>query len=126
MQAAISIKAKRDHATQRGRDACGTATRMSASLFRRLSACFGSTPDQDPKAAKFAVLIPGQGRFGNVRFVLRVTAPPSETPLLRRVSRCVRFSPKAECVLTFGSESERGPFVREVERRDEKRFGTAL
>ena len=54
-------------------------------------ACFGSTPDQDPKAAKFAVLIPGQGRFGNVRFVPRVTAPPSETPLLRRVSRCVRF-----------------------------------
>ena len=24
------------------------------------------------------------------------------------------FSPKAECVPTFGSESERGPFVREV------------
>ena len=67
-------KSKKDHATQRGRDAC-----------------FGSTPDQDPKAAKFAVLIPGRERFGNVRFVPRVTAPPSETPLLRRVSRCVRF-----------------------------------
>ena len=32
------------------------------------------------------------------------------------------LSPKAECVPAFGSESERGPFVREVENRDEKRF----
>ena len=29
---------------------------------------------------------------------------------------------KGECVPAFGSESERGPFVREVENRDEKRF----
>ena len=36
----------------------GTATHMSASLFRRLSAFFGSTPGQDPKAAKYAVLPP--------------------------------------------------------------------
>ena len=35
------------------------------------------------------------------------------------------LSPKTECVLAFGSESERGPFVGEVEKRDEKRFGTA-
>ena len=34
------------------------------------------------------------------------------------------FSPKAERVPTFARESERGPFVREVENRDEKRFGT--
>ena len=32
------------------------------------------------------------------------------------------FSLKGECVPAFGSESERGPFVREVENRDEKRF----
>ena len=43
----------------------GTATRMSASLFRRLSAFFGSAPGQDPKAAKFAVLIPGRAGFPN-------------------------------------------------------------
>ena len=43
----------------------GTATRMSASLFRRLSAFFGSTPDQGPKAAKFAVLPPGHAGFPN-------------------------------------------------------------
>ena len=69
----------------------GTATRMSASLSRRLSAFFESTPDQGPKAAKFAVLIPGPGRFANVRNAPRVVIPPSsEMPLFRRVSRCVR------------------------------------
>ena len=69
----------------------GTATRISASLSRRLSAFFGSTPGQDPKAAKLAVLIPGPGMFVNVRNGPRVVIPPpSETPLFRPVSRCVR------------------------------------
>ena len=64
----------------------GAATRISASLSRRLSAFFGSTPDQGPKAAKFAVLIPGPGMLVNVRNAPRVViAPPSETP---RVSPC--------------------------------------
>ena len=59
----------------------GTATRISASLSRRLSAFFGSTHDQAPKAAKYAVLTPGPGMFVNVRNVPRVViAPPSETP----------------------------------------------
>ena len=43
----------------------GTATRMSASLSRRLSAFFENTPDQGQKAAKFAVLIPGRAGFPN-------------------------------------------------------------
>ena len=74
-------RSEKDHAAQRGRDACGTAMRISASLFRRLSAFFGSTLDQAPKAAKFAVLTPGPGRFANVRNAPRVViAPPSETP----------------------------------------------
>ena len=59
----------------------GTATRISASLSRRLSAFFGSTPDQAPKAAKYAVLIPGPGMLVNVRNAPRVVIPPpSETP----------------------------------------------
>ena len=59
----------------------GTATHISASLFRRFSAFFGSTPDQAPKAAKLAVLIPGPGMLVNVRNALRVVIPPpSETP----------------------------------------------
>ena len=36
-------RSKKDHAAQRGRDAFGTATRISASLSRRLSAFFEST-----------------------------------------------------------------------------------
>ena len=43
----------------------GTATRMSASLSRRLSAFFGSTSDQGQKAAKYAVLTPGHAGFLN-------------------------------------------------------------
>ena len=54
---------RKDHAAQRGRDAFGTATRISASLLRRLSTFFRSVSDQDPKAAKFAVLNPGHAGF---------------------------------------------------------------
>ena len=55
--------ANKDHAAQRGRDACGTATRISASLSRRPSAFFERAPGQGPKAAKFAVLPPGHAGF---------------------------------------------------------------
>ena len=41
----------------------GTATRISASLSRRLSVFFGNTPDQGQKAAKFAVLTSGHAGF---------------------------------------------------------------
>ena len=41
----------------------GTATRISTSLSRRLSAFLGSTSNQDPKAARFAVLNPGHAEF---------------------------------------------------------------
>ena len=43
----------------------GTATRISASLSRRLSAFSGSTSDQGLKAAKYAVLTPGHAGFPN-------------------------------------------------------------
>ena len=33
---------------------------------------------------------------------------------------------KAECVPTFTRESKRGPFVREVKKRDEKRLGDKI
>ena len=76
----------------------GTATRISASLFRRLSAFFGSTPDQAPKAAKYAVLTPGPGMLVNVRNALRVVIPPpSETP---PVSAC-----KPLCAIFLGKPS---------------------
>ena len=77
----------------------GTATRISASLSRRLSAFFGSTHDQAPKAAKYAVLTPGPGMFVNVQYVSRVViAAPSGRPLFRRACRCVRsFEQRRVC-----------------------------
>ena len=86
VEVAILAEVKKDHAAQRGRDTCGTATRMSASLSRRLSAFFGSTSDQDPKAAKYAVLTPGPGMFVNVRNSPRVMIPPP--PETTPVSPC--------------------------------------
>ena len=71
---------------------------MSASLSRRLSAFFGSASDQGPKAAKFAVLIPGPGIFVNVRNGPRVVIPPpSETP---PVSAC-----EPPCAIFIGTPS---------------------
>ena len=58
-----------------------------------LTVCaFGSTPDQDPKAAKFAVLIPGRAGFPNraKRSEGSDTTPRPKRPVFRRVSRCVR------------------------------------
>ena len=81
----------------------------------RLSAFFGSTPDQDPKAAKYAGLIPGPGMFVNVRNAPMVVIPPSSKKAL-----VCDFSQRAECVLTFACGSKRGPFVREVEKHDER------
>ena len=105
----------------------GTATRISASLSRRLSVFFGSVSDQDPKAAKFAVLIPGPGMFVNVRNAPRVViAPHLKQPLFRPVIRCVRSFAESRVCTRFRSEGKRGPFVREVEKRDEKRFETEL
>ena len=117
-----------DHAAQRGRDAFGTATRISASLFRRLSVFFESTPDQGPKAAKLAVLIPGPGMLVNVRNAPRVVIPPPTQNTTCFAVCALVCDPvgKAECVPIFTHESECGLFVREVEKRDEKRFGTEL
>ena len=89
---------------------------------------FESTPDQDPKAANYAVLIPGHAGFPK-----RVkqsegsnSAPTQNTTCFGVCALVCDFSPKGECVPTFTRESERGPFVREVEKRDEKWFGTEL
>ena len=106
----------------------GTATRISASLFRRLSAFFGSTLDQALKAAKLAVLIPGHAGFPKraERSEGSDTTPIRNAPCFAVCALVCDPLSKSEGVPTFGSESERGPFVGEVENRDEKRSGTAL
>jgi len=121
-------RSEKDHAAQRGRDACGTATRISASLFRRLSAFFGSTPDRAPKAAKFAVLPPGHAGFPKraERSEGSDTTPTQNTTCFAVCALVCDFSPRAECVPTFARESKRRAFVRKVEKRDEKRLGDKI
>ena len=94
----------------------GTATRISASLSRRLSAFFGSASDQDPKAAKFAVLIPGPGMFVNVQLVSRVMiAPPPKTP---PISACVPL-----CAIFLGEPSVYKPQFRQKRKRSRSPAG---
>ena len=71
----------------------GTATRISASLFRRLSAFFGSISDQDPDAAKYAVLPPGHAGFPNrvKRSEGRDSAPIQHTPVSPCEHLCAIF-----------------------------------
>ena len=103
----------------------GAATRISASLLRRLSVFFESTPDQDPKAANYAVLIPGHAGFPkHVKQSEGSDSVPTQNTTCFGVCALVcDFSRRAECVPAFGSESERGPFVGEVENWDEKWLG---
>ena len=91
-QVMLNEQRQQGNAARWGRDAFGTATRISASLFRRLSAFFGSTPDQAPKAAQFAVLPPGHAGFPKrvKRSEGRDTTPHPKRPAFRPVSRCVR------------------------------------
>ena len=54
------------------------------------------------------------------------TTPIRNAPCFAVWAVVCDFSQRAECVLTFACESKRGPFVREVEKRNEKWLGTAL
>ena len=89
---------------------------------------FESTPDQGPKAAKFAVLPPGHAGFPNraKRSEGSDTTPTQNTTCFAVCALVCDLVGEAECVPAFTRESERGPFVREAEKCDEKRFGTEL
>ncbi len=115
-------KSEKDHAAQRGRDTFGTATSISASLSRRLSAFFGSTHDQAPKAAKFAVLNPGHAGFPKrvERSEGSNSAPIRNAPCFAVCAVVCDPLSRAECVPAFGNTNKRGPFVGEVEKRDER------
>ena len=83
----------------------GTATRISASLSRRLSAFFESASGQDPKAAKFAVLTPGRAGFTKrtERSEGSDTTPHTKQPLFCRVCPCVRFFEQSRVCTHFHS-----------------------
>lgn len=55
------------------------------------------------------------------------TTPHPKHHLFRRVCPCVRFFERRRvCFPAFTRESKRGPFVREVEKQDEKRLGDKI
>ena len=54
------------------------------------------------------------------------STPIQNAPCFAVCALVCDLSRKAECVPAFTRESERGPFVREAEKCDEMRFGTAL
>ena len=65
----------------------------------------------------------------NVQLISRVVIPPppKTPPLFRRVCHCMRFfSESRVCVPAFACESERGPFVKEVEKRNKERLGDKI
>ena len=107
---------KKDHAAQRGRDAFGTATRISASLSRRLSAFFESTSRPRSQSGKVRRSNTRPGDVGE----RAERSEGSDTTLIRNdpcFSVCaVVCDPlsKGECVPAFTRESERGAFVPEV------------
>ena len=77
---------------------------------------FESTPDQGPKAAKFAVLPPGHAGFPKraERSEGSDTTPTQNTTCFAVCALVCDFSPKAECVPTFVSGSKCEAFVPEV------------
>ena len=90
--------------------------RMNASLSRRLSAFFEIPLDQDPKAAKFAVLTSGHAGFPNraKRSEGSDSAPIRNTLVSPCKPLCARLRAGVACVPAFAHESEHGPFVPEV------------
>ena len=95
---ATSPNCKQSSAAQRGRDACGTATRISASLSRRLSAFFESTSRPRSQSGK---VCRSDTRPGEVRErAARVEGNDSAPVRKARVSPC-----KPLCAILFRKPS---------------------
>ena len=94
----------------------GTATRISASLSQRLSAFFGSTLDQDLKAAKYAVLTPGRAGFPNraKRSEGSNSAPTRNAPVSPCEPLCAILLAKASVYPPQSLETNVAAFVPEV------------
>ena len=88
-----SDKSKKRLRSPAGPRRLGTATRISASLSRRLSAFFESTLGQDPKGAKYAVLPSGHAGFPDraKRSEGRDSAPIQSTPVSPCEPLCAIF-----------------------------------
>ena len=94
----------------------GTATRMSASLSRRLSAFFESTsrPRSQSGKVRRSGTRPGDVRERAVRVEGSDSGPVRKAPVSACVPLCARLGAGVACVPDFIRESECGPFVPEV------------
>ena len=119
---ATSPNCKQSSAAQRGRDACGTATRISASLSRRLSAFFESTSRPRSQSGKVcrSDTRPGDVRERAARVEGNDSAPVRNAPCFAVCAVVCDPVGEGECVPAFDCESKRGAFVREVEKCDER------
>ena len=86
-------KSEKDHAAQRCRDAFGTATRISASLSRRLSAFFESTsrPRSQSGKVRRSDTRPGDVRKRAVRVEGSDSGPVRKAPVSPCVPLCAIF-----------------------------------
>ena len=86
-------KSEKDHAAQRGRDTFGTATRISASLSRRLSAFFESTSRARSQSGKVrrSGTRPGDVRERAVRVEGSDSGPVRKAPVSPCVPLCAIF-----------------------------------
>ena len=89
-------KSEKDHAAQRGRDAFGTATRISASLSRRLSAFFESTsrPRSQSGNVRRSDTRPGDVRERAVRVEGSDSGPVRKAPVSPCEPLCAIFRRK--------------------------------
>ena len=69
---------------------------------------------------------PGDVRERAARIEGNDTTPIRNSPCFGVWAAVCDLSQRAECVLAFVCESERGPFVSEVEKRNEEWLGTEL
>ena len=69
---------------------------------------------------------PGDVRERAARVEGNDSAPVRNAPCFAVCAAVCDSVGEGECVPAFARESKRGPFVREVEKWDEKRLGTAL
>ena len=106
----------------------GTATRMGASLFRRLSAFFESTSRPRSQSGKTcrSDTRPGEVRERAARIKGSDSTSIRNAPCFGVWAAVCDPLSKGVRVPTFTCESKRGPFVREVETAMRNGWGTAL
>ena len=106
----------------------GTATRISASLSRRLSASFWRTPGHDPKAAKFAVLTPGHAGFPKrvERSEGSDTTPHPKPPVSPCEPLCAILLRKPSVYPLSPVIATVGRLCEKLKKRDEKRLGDKI